>query len=190
MKIIYGILFLLLPTATQAAKNQEIQILARGNYDIANFALSSLSDASYTGIGYGADIVSKYSNGRYGLGLTAGYSTIDLENTANTSRESEMLSGAVVNVGTRFYALDLYLGLGIVYRSFTADYELNSVSTKTDYSGLGLRIEAGIDLPLGQTILVAPKVQYDIQNVSPKSGTASSKRFTDFGLSLGLGFSF
>jgi outer membrane autotransporter protein len=138
---------------------------------------------------YGGNFVNKFYAGNRALGLVFGYENRDLENTANISGLTETISGATVHLGVRYYSLNLYLGLGVIHNSLTVNYTSGGRTTELKYSGLGARIEAGIDLYLGKTVLLTPRAHFDTSNLNQKDSSASN-RLTEFGFGMGLGVRF
>jgi outer membrane protein W len=129
------------------------------------------------------------NGGKYGLGVVGGYHSRNLDNTAALAPYSESMEGTVIQLGMRFYALNLYLGTGILYNPFVINYNVGAATTKLNYTGYGARIETGIDLFLGKTVLVAPKIHYDFINTT-KQNSSDSYKLNDLGLGIGLGLRF
>lgn len=187
--------FLLSAGLANAEQNLEMHIIPRYTFVTASMDVSSTGTANYSGTEVGGEVMIKtitdsaVGSGRYGLGVVAGYANRNLDNTATASPYSETLEGSVINVGIRFYALNLYLGTGILYNPFTVNYNVDTATTKLNYTGYGARIEAGIDLVWKEALVIAPKINYDFINADKENSTDNNK-LNDLGLSIGLGFRF
>jgi len=190
-KLLFLTFGILLGFATEArsASGITIQISPNAFYNLSRFDLNTISTASYSGFGYGLEIVQKVSSNNYGLGIVGAYGNISLNNSANNANQTETLTGSVLHLGGRFYAVNLYIGLGLVYGNLTNTYT-GATSSKTNYSGVGFRLETGMDIPMGKTFVFTPNVRYDVSNLSPDADGASRQRFKNFGLGAGIGVSF
>lgn len=190
-KIFFLSFWLLLGLATEArsASDIKIQISPNAFYNLARFDLNTTSTAGYSGFGYGLEVVQKVSTNKYGLGIVGAYGTISLDNSANDANQSETLSGSVLHLGGRFYAVNLYIGLGLVYENLTNTYT-GATSSKVNYSGVGFRLETGMDIPMGKTFVFTPNIRYDVSNLSPDSDGATKQRFKNFGFGAGIGVAF
>lgn len=187
--------FLLSAGLAKAEQNLEMHIIPRYTYVTASMDVSSTGTANYSGTDVGGEVMIKtitdsaVGSGRYGLGIVGGYAQRNLDNTAAVAPYSETLEGSVFNIGVRFYALNLYLGTGILYAPFIVNYNEGAATTKLNYTGFGARIEAGIDLVWRQTLVLAPKINYDFINAD-KGNSTDNNKLNDLGLSIGLGFRF
>ena len=166
-----------------------------------NFATTTGADASYKTSSVGGGAMIKFSTDRqYGLGLKGAFYSRKGNNTANgevnTSgvREEESLKASIFDVGVRFYALDVFIGMGVTYMPVTIGYTTSSqtVPTETKYSSFGASIELGIDLFLGESapLFITPKIEFRTGSASTSEGTARSHRISGFGAGLGMGLAF
>lgn len=184
------LIFLFASQSAHAKKDVNVHVVPFATLNSSRFQLNQTSTASFSGLSYGGYVSTKFnSNRNYGVALLGGFEAISLDNTANTSTEYETLEGSVINIGARFYAVDLFLGMGILYINTTDTY-VGTTSLKTNYTGLGVRLETGMDLHLGKTVMFIPRIHYDISDFSPESATSTKQRFKNFGASAGLGLEF
>jgi outer membrane autotransporter protein len=193
MKWFYAIILLLLPMAEAHGKdNTDVQIFGRYGYNASRLNVAQNLKATYSGAEFGGKAVFKAATKKqYGIGFTFGIDKSSLDNTANTETESETIEGTQLALTARFYALNLFIGGGFLFNSFDLSYRANAGATPTitNYSGVGLRIESGIDLELKDWLIVTPALHYDFLDVSSK-GTSSIKRLNSFGAGIGLGVQF
>lgn len=191
-KIIFTIAWLFLASIYARAADSEVQLYPRYTYNASRFNVATNLKSSYSGWDLGGNLLLRYKgNKEYGLGVGIGYDSQSLDNSANTTAESETMEGSLVSFMGRFYGLNLFVGFGFLYNNFEIKYKLNGTTTATKYTGLGVRFETGMDVPLGKTFLFAPKLHYDIMNVNTTgSGSNQIKRLNSFGIGAGLGFAF
>ncbi len=193
MKWLYVVALLLLPLAEAHGKdNIDVQVFGRYGYNASRLNVAQNLKASYSGTEFGGKTVFKAATKKeYGLGIAFGIDKSSLDNTANTETESETIEGTQLSLTARFYALNLFLGGGILFNSFDLAYvaTAGATPTVTNYSGVGLRIEAGLDLELKNWLILTPALNYDFLDVSTK-GTTTIKRMNSFGIGVGLGVQF
>ena len=174
---------------TAHGRDSEFQTLLRYDYQLSSLVLPNGAKANYSGASYGLHAGQKFSNNGYGLGFMLGYDTRNLDNSANSASTSETLKGSTISIVTRLYALNLYLGAGILYSNLKTSYSVGGAATNLQYTAFGLRLETGGDVPLGKNFFLAPKVHYDLMRASTPSTTGTNKLNT-FGVGAGIGISF
>lgn len=193
MKWIFFFLFFLTPVEVVHAKdNIDVQIFGRYGYNASRLNVAQNLKASYSGTEAGGKAVFKAATKKqYGIGIAFGMDSSSLDNTANTDTEKETIEGTQFALIARFYALNLFIGAGILHNSFDLSYTATAggTPTTTSYSGVGLRLETGIDLEIANWLVFTPAIHYDFLDVSSK-GTSNIKRLNSFGIGAGLGFQF
>jgi outer membrane autotransporter protein len=192
MKWIFAIFLFLLPVAETHGKDDlEVQIFGRYGYNASKLNVAQNLKATYSGWDTGGKAVIKVAGKKqYGLGIAFGLDNQNLENTANSTTAEENIEGRQFSLTARLYALNLYIGGGILQNSFDLSYKTTTrAATVTSYSGVGLRLETGIDVDLGKYFIFTPHLNYDIIDVSAKTDS-TVKRLNSFGIGAGLGFQF
>lgn len=166
-----------------------------------SFATSTGADASYKTSSMGGGALIKFSSAReYGLGLKGAYYNRKGKNTSNGEinssgvREEESFTASVFDVGMRFYALDVFVGLGVTYMPVTIGYttSVQTAVVESKYSSFGVNLELGIDLFLGESVplFISPKIEYRTGMASTSEGAARSHRISGFGVGVALGLAF
>ncbi len=190
--IIFFFLFLAPVEVVHAKDNIDVQVFGRYGYNASRLNVAQNLKASYSGSEVGGKAVFKAATKKqYGIGFSFGVDSSNLDNTANTETEMETIEGTQFALTARFYALNLFLGAGILHNSFDLSYTASAGATPTitSYSGVGVRIETGIDLELATWLVFTPALHYDFLDVSTQ-GTSNIKRLNSFGIGAGLGFQF
>lgn len=188
-------LLLFLPCNSASAKNY-IQFGILGAYGTHNFNVSAGQAAHYPGWEYGGQIgyidrLSKGdSNASYGFALFSYYKQVAKENFANSITANEKINGYSIAIVPRIYALQAFIGLGILYSNLQLDTVVSGRASKYTYSGLGYQFELGGDLPIfGRYSALTPRVFYEYSSLTQR-GDRSSNRVSQLGISLGLGYNF
>jgi outer membrane autotransporter protein len=190
MKWIFAFLLFFLPIAETHGKDDlEVQIFGRYGYNATRLNLAQNLKATYSGWDTGGKAVIKIAGKKeYGLGISFGLDNQSLDNTANTSTQQENIESRQFSLTAKFYALNLYVGGGILHNTFDLTYKPSAgTATTTSYSGVGMRLETGIDVEVGKLIIFTPHLNYDILDVQTK-GDSNVKRLNSFGIGAGLGF--
>lgn len=182
----------------EASRTAQVHIVGHYGLDYASMNLVNNRKARYSGSHYGGAFGGRlmsgsgtsFSNLGYGLGFEIGYDQFTLDNTGNNTA-NETATGGVVSIMGRFYALNMYVGLGGLYSPFSISYKSSPTSSATteNYTAVGARLETGIDIMLGKKTFLAPKTTYDLMRATPSSG-GGAKQFNNFSLSAGLGVRF
>lgn len=190
--IIFFFLFLAPVEVVHAKDDIDVQVFGRYGYNASRLNVAQNLKASYSGAEAGGKAVFKAATKKqYGIGVAFGVDSSSLDNTANTETEMETIEGTQLSLTARFYALNLFIGAGILHNTFDLSYTATAggTPTVTNYSGVGLRVETGVDLDLTNWLIFTPSFHYDLLDVSSK-GTSNIKRLNSFGMGAGLGFQF
>ncbi len=184
---------LLLPQVSWARrgdKGMEWQFLGKYMRESTSFSTTGAGDANYTGTSLGFESLLRISKDRYGFALKGGFASRKGNNTANTPAALESISSSVFDVGVRFYVLDVFFGFSGIYAPIAVNYARSGTVTERKYNGIGAGFELGIDLFMGDTFFVSPKLEYQTISAQPGTGTTNAERLTIFGFGIGLGLAF
>lgn len=171
------------------ARNGEFQVDLRGDYAASGFAIDNDRKASFTGFGYGLALNSSLADGHQGIAWRLAYNRYRMNNSASQGAQSEKLQGSTFAVGLRLVSLGLYVGGAALYvREEIAYHGPPADDYAKEYSGVGMRIETGLNLSLSKSVVLIPAVHYDLRNLRAKDG--SGRRSNSIFAGLGLGFRF
>ena len=190
-KILQPILLLLILSSTAAvAADSNFFMQARVGAEMPTFKTTTGSKANYSGLSYGAAAGSRSkANNSYGGGFILGADHFSANNSANTSTNTEVLTGTTFSAIARLYALDVYAGLGFIFSKFSIEHTVSGATTQTDYTSYGARVEVGADFKMGGIFYWAPNIHYDVSTASTPSATGSN-RLNNLGAYVGFGVQF
>jgi hypothetical protein len=169
--------------------NMAVRVGVGGGYEATNFTRPTGGDAVFSGLGFSTWAEMKSNTNGYGLGLKLSVDSMKLGNTSNSDFAAENLKGLYVSLVPRFYALDLYFGLGLTYSSVAYSRNVSSVITEDSYSGIGVRLELGYDWYFASRAYLTPLLTYSVSKVRAASATGSYS-YIPFTAGLGLAIEF
>lgn len=193
-------LFLLLtalcfhPLALAGAQRTGTMVLidAGGEYAAASVGAGD-TQSSLKGSGFTAGL--EIFNDRvlfrdYGMGFYGRLTQLNLENSKNTATTSEEMEQTRYLIGTRIYAMNLFVGVGVFAGQSVVNSKVGAVATKQKYSDLGGIAEIGMFVHLSDYFYLSPSINYSFSQSQPVGHDGDELKSTAPAARLSLGLQF